>query len=162
MIENAHAAARASRLLLAALALPVSPWAAAQSAASASEPGHLNLQLPARTASAASIATGNALKPRGDATPEAPAQTSPGTTQNAPRFNFAGAEEPRSASINAADRALKAHKEMFDRQPDCPTPFDSGAMTRSAAPFAATGPVTAEPRERLPNCRTWRKPANAR
>jgi|AraplaMF_Col_mMF_1032025.scaffolds.fasta_scaffold15798_2 hypothetical protein len=151
MIENTYAAHCASRtLFIGMLALSVSSWAAGQDAKSPGAPGKLNLQLPPQRMSVpSSVAVKDPESDRTDV--EAPLQASQDTMRNAPRFSFTDSKEPHPSSVTEAERALRAHKDLFDRQPDCPTPFGSVSSSTDASS-----------QNRLPNCRTWRKPANTR
>jgi len=152
MIENTDIAFRASRaFLVSALALSVSPWAAGQDAPSPGAPDKLNLQLPTQSASPASYTAGYESKRHNEANVEAVPQASQGNTQNVPRFSYADMRKQPPSSTSTAERAFQAHKDMFNRQSRCPTPFD---------PVPSP---TAAPREsQLPNCQAWRKPASIR
>jgi len=152
MIENTDIAFRASRaFFVAALALSVSPWAAGQDAPSSGTQGKLNLQLPAQSANPTSYIAGNESKWPNQVNVETFSPASQERTQNVPRFTYTDTRKQRASSISAADSALQAHKDMFNRQSRCPTPFGP-----------VPSPTTAPKESQLPNCQTWRKPAGIR
>jgi len=152
MIENTHTAFRAGRVLfVATLALPISLWATGQDASSPGAQGKLNLQLPAQSANPTSYIAGNESKWPSGVNAETFPEASQERTQNAPRFTYIDTKKQRASSISAAESAFQSHKDMFNRQSRCPTPFGP-----------VPSPTSAPKESQLPNCQTWRKPTGIR